>query len=228
MNFKVPVITIDGPAGVGKGTICSLLSKKLQWHYLNSGVIYRVLAFLALHHKISVTDKTTLESIAMNLDIHLKIKNGELKIIFEERNISNMIYMEPVGELASKLALLPNVRQALLYKLRTCRLLPGLIAEGRDMGTVVFPDASVKFFLDASIEKRSLRRMLQLQKKGFNVKFKQLLYELKTRDYRDSNRTIAPLKPAKNAIIIDSTNLNIEQVFEKVLNYVFLQIEVPK
>ncbi|WWP00134.1 MAG: (d)CMP kinase [Candidatus Dasytiphilus stammeri] len=228
MNFEVPVITIDGPGGVGKGTIGYLLAKKLQWHYLNSGAIYRVLAFSALHHKISVRAEKKLVSIAMNLDMHLSMENGVSEIIFEDINISNMIYMESVGEFASQIAILPNVRKALLYKLRALRSLPGLIAEGRDMGTVVFPDAIVKFFLDASVEERSRRRMLQLQKKGFNVKFEQLLDQIKKRDDRDSNRKTASLKPAEDAMIIDSTNLRTEQVFEKVLRHVLLQINVHK
>ncbi|WWO97328.1 MAG: (d)CMP kinase [Candidatus Dasytiphilus stammeri] len=228
MNLKVPVITIDGPGGVGKGTIGYLLSKKLQWHYLNSGVIYRVLAFSALHHKISVTAENKLVSIAMNLDLHLSMEKDVSEIIFENINISNMIYMESVGEFASQIAILPKVRKALLYKLRALRSLPGLIAEGRDMGTIVFPDAMVKFFLDASVEERSRRRMLQLQKKGFNVKFEELLSQLKKRDERDSNRKTASLKPAEDALIIDSTKLRTEQVFEKVLKHVLLQIDVHK
>ncbi|WWO99706.1 MAG: (d)CMP kinase [Candidatus Dasytiphilus stammeri] len=228
MNFKVPVITIDGPGAVGKGTICYLLSNKLQWNYLNSGAIYRVLAFSALNHKISVTAEKKLVSIAMNLDIHLSLKDGVSEIIFENRNISNMISTEPVEEFASQIAMLPDVRKALLYKLRAFRSLPGLIADGRDMGTVVFPDARVKFFLDASVEERSRRRMLQLQKKGFNVKFEQLLYALKKRDECDSKRKIAPLKAAEDAILINSTNLSIEQVFKKVLRHVLLQSNITK
>ncbi|WWO98681.1 MAG: (d)CMP kinase [Candidatus Dasytiphilus stammeri] len=226
MNITVPVITIDGPAAVGKGTIGYLLSKRLRWHYLDSGTIYRVLVFSALHHKISLTAEKSLVSMAMNLDIRFSRKNGISEIIFEDKNISNMIYMEEVGKLASEIAIFPKLRKALQCKFRTFLSLPGLIADGRDMGTVVFPDAIVKIFLDANVEERSRRRMLQLQKKGFNVKFEQLLDELKQRDKRDSNRKIAPLKPAKDAMIIDSSGLSIEQVFEKVLKNVLLQLSL--
>ncbi|WWO97639.1 MAG: (d)CMP kinase [Candidatus Dasytiphilus stammeri] len=220
MKVVVPVITIDGPGGVGKSTVCKALAKRLKWNLLESGAIYRVLALYALHHQLSIGDHNTealLISLAMHLNVHFFNIGEKYEVISDGENISKKICMEKVGIMASKMAVLPSVRKALLGRLRAFRKLPGLIADGRDMGTVVFPDARVKIFLDASVEERARRRMLQLQKTGFSVSFEQLFEDLKKRDERDRNRLIAPLKPADDARILDATNLSIEDIIEKVL-----------
>ncbi|WWP00645.1 MAG: (d)CMP kinase [Candidatus Dasytiphilus stammeri] len=227
MKFVVPVITIDGPGGVGKSTVCKALAERIKWNLLESGAIYRVLALYALHHQLYVSDYKT-EALLISMARHLKVhffKIGEkYEVIYDGENISKKICMENVGRMASKIAVLPSVRKALLDRLRAFRKLPGLIADGRDMGTVVFPDAIVKIFLDASVEERARRRMLQLQKNGFSVNFKQLFEDIKKRDERDRNRLIAPLKPADDARILDATNLSIEHIIEKVIEDAHLHL----
>ena len=209
MTAIAPVITIDGPSGAGKGTLCKAMAEALQWHLLDSGAIYRVLALAALHHHVDVASEDALVPLASHLDVRFVSTNGNLEVILEQE----------VANAASQVAAFPRVREALLRRQRAFRELPGLIADGRDMGTVVFPDAPVKIFLDASSEERAHRRMLQLQEKGFSVNFERLLAEIKERDDRDRNRAVAPLVPAADALVLDSTTLSIEQVIEKALQY---------
>lgn len=218
MTATVPVITIDGPGGAGKGTLCKAMAETLGWHLLDSGAIYRVLALAALHHHVDVESEEALVPLAAHLDVRFVSTNGSLEVVLEE-DVSAEIRTQDVANTASKVAAFPRVREALLRRQRAFRELPGLIADGRDMGTVVFPDAQVKIFLDASAEERAHRRMLQLQEKGFSVNFDRLLAEIKERDDRDRNRTVAPLIPAADALVLDSTELNIEQVIEKALHY---------
>ncbi|MCX8957385.1 (d)CMP kinase [Erwinia psidii] len=219
MTALVPVITIDGPSGAGKGTLCKAIAEALQWHLLDSGAIYRVLALAALHHQVDITSEEALVPIAAHLDVRFVSTDGEMEVILEGENVSGEIRTQDVSNTASKVAAFPRVREALLRRQRAFRDAPGLIADGRDMGTVVFPDAPVKIFLDASPEERAHRRMLQLQDKGFSVNFDRLLSEIKERDERDRNRAIAPLRPAANALVLDSTSMTIEQVIETVLDH---------
>ncbi|HBH64538.1 MAG TPA: (d)CMP kinase [Erwinia persicina] len=219
MTATAPVITIDGPSGAGKGTLCKAMAESLQWHLLDSGAIYRVLALAALHHQVDITSEEALVPIAAHLDVRFVSSNGEMEVILEGEDVSSEIRTQDVSNTASKVAAFPRVREALLRRQRAFRDFPGLIADGRDMGTVVFPDAPVKIFLDASSEERAHRRMLQLQEKGFSVNFERLLSEIKERDERDRNRAIAPLVPADDALVLDSTTMSIEEVIEVALNY---------
>lgn len=220
--ITAPVITIDGPGGSGKSTLCKAMAKKLKWHVLDSGTIYRVLAFSALYNKINITSEKELSFIASNLNIHLVHINNKTKIIFEKKDITEEINTKEVSITASRIAILPSVRKSLLYSQRSFRKLPGLIANGRDMGTVVFVDAIVKIFLDAKLEIRAYRRMLQMKKIGLKENnLKNILIELNNRDKRDRYRLISPMVPAKDALIIDTTNMNIEKIIDQSLEFTF-------
>lgn len=216
-----PVITIDGPGGSGKGTLCRLLADKLGWHLLDSGAIYRVLAIAAMHHDFSPEDEESLVALATDLDVGFvpKEETGLTHVILEGEDITVTIRTEQVGATASQIAALPRVREALLRRQRAFRDMPGLVADGRDMGTVVFPDAEAKVFLTASAEERARRRFLQLQEKGFDANMSTLTEEIRDRDERDTNRSVAPLKPAEDSLILDSTSLTIDEVLEQVLRY---------
>ena len=219
MTASAPVITIDGPSGAGKGTLCKAMAEALQWHLLDSGAIYRVLALAALHHQVDVTSEDALVPLAAHLDVRFVASNGNLEVILEGEDVSAEIRTQEVANAASQVAAFPRVREALLRRQRAFREAPGLIADGRDMGTVVFPDAPVKIFLDASSEERAHRRMLQLQEKGFSVNFERLLAEIKERDDRDRNRAVAPLVPAADALVLDSTSMSIDEVIKQALTY---------
>ena len=220
MEQSIPVITIDGPSGAGKGTVCRLLAQELGWEILDSGAIYRVLALAAIHHQIEPTDEESLIPLAAHLDVQFLSGEKSSKIILEGEEVTHSIRNEEVGGVASKIAALPRVREALLRRQRAFRQEPGLIGDGRDMGTVVFPDAQLKVFLTASAEERANRRFLELKEKGHDVKIGDLLTEIQARDDRDMNRSVAPLVPADDAISIDSTNISAQQVFEQLLEVV--------
>ena len=220
MNKSVPVIAVDGPSGVGKGTLCQALANHFKWHLLDSGAIYRVLALSALKQNIALDDEQKLSQLALNLPLTFDTTGIEVKVLLNNIDVSKDIRTELTGGAASKVAAINSVRTALLQRQRDFRQVPGLIADGRDMGTIVFKDAPVKIFLDASAESRAERRMKQLQDKQNHVKFAEILQEITARDERDRNRTVAPLKPADDALIIDTTSLSIKDVFNQSIKYI--------
>lgn len=224
MTESLSVITIDGPSGAGKGTIARLLADKLGWQLLDSGAIYRVLALAAIHHNVALDNEDILTPLAGHLDVSFISDNelGTIKVILEGEDVTRDIRTEEVGNSASKIAAFPRVREALLRRQRAFLNDEGLIADGRDMGTIVFPQAPIKFFLTASPEERAQRRFIQLQEKGFDANIHSLLSEITERDERDRNRTVAPLVPADDALIIDSTGLSIDQVMNKVLEHALI------
>ena len=222
MNRDVPVITIDGPSGSGKGTVAALLAAKLGWNFLDSGALYRLLAFAARNHGVDLTNEEALKLLAAHLDVQFgAAKDGHgMQIILEGEEVTSAIRNEQVGAGASQVAALPAVRDALLQRQKAFREPPGLVADGRDMGTVVFPDAPLKIFLTASAEERARRRYLQLKGKGDDVNLASILDEIRARDERDTQREVAPLKPADDAVQLDSTDLSIEQVLGQILSEV--------
>jgi cytidylate kinase len=220
----INLITIDGPSGSGKGTVCHILAKKLNWHLLDSGALYRILAFAALQEKINLDDQQRLAELALNLNVSFMSNGMGVDTLLAGENVGDKLRTETVAQAASQVASIQVVRDALLARQRAFRQAPGLIADGRDMGTVVFPDAPVKVFLDASAEERARRRFNQLQEKGFNVSIAQILSEIRERDFRDRNRAVAPLRPADDALVIDSTSLTIDEVVNQVLELTKLKL----
>lgn len=222
---SAPVITIDGPSGSGKGTVAGILAKRLGWNLLDSGALYRLLAFAAGNHGVALDNEALLEKLAAHLDVQfIGATDGKpAQIILEGDDVTHAIRSETVAAGASKVAALPAVRDALLQRQRAFLEFPGLVADGRDMGTVVFPDAPLKVFLTASAEERARRRYLQLKAKGDDVSLSGLLDEIRARDERDTQRAIAPLKPAADAIQLDSTELSIEQVLERIMSEIALR-----
>jgi cytidylate kinase len=215
-----PVITIDGLSGVGKGTIAQLLARRLGWHYLDSGVLYRVLAWITFQNKIEIHNEIILKEILRELPSKLRMHDheGAMRVLYDTKDITLDIRAEECGKVASQLSALPMVREMLLQSQREMRAWPGLVTDGRDMGTVVFPDASLKLFFTASLEERAKRRYNQLKKKGINVSLRKVQEEMTERDSRDSMRQIAPAKPAADSVIVDTSPLSIEQVLDLVLN----------
>lgn len=218
MQHKEPVITIDGASGTGKGTVSQVLAKRLGWKLLDSGALYRVLALAAQRHSVALDNEAALEVLAEHLDVQFIAQESNPHIILEGEDVSDIIRTEKIGNAASIVAALPAVRAALLSRQRAFREAPGLVADGRDMGTVVFPDADLKIFLTASPEERALRRLNQLKEKGISVTLGDLINELRERDKRDKERIVAPLKPADDAVLIETDHLTVEQVVEKILS----------
>ncbi len=216
-NTKARVITLDGPSGTGKGTLCHMLAEHLGWHFLDSGAIYRVLAFAARKHAIDFNEVGKLVQLAHSLNLRFVL--GGL-VMLDEEDISDAIRTERCGQEASQIAVIPEVREALLARQRAFASLPGLVTDGRDMGTVVFPGAILKIYLYASAEERARRRYLQLKDSGNDARLSQVVEELAKRDTRDTSREHAPLKPAQDAVQIDTTGLTIVQVFDKVIQLV--------
>jgi len=220
----VPVICLDGPSGVGKGTICLAVAKKLGWHILDSGSLYRITALQVSREfpeqSVYAIDAAQLAEIALNLSVTYEEKNDELVIYLDGEDITELIRNEKIGAQASQVAAIPVVREALLARQRAFLVEPGLIADGRDMGTVVFPQAELKIYLTASAEERAQRRYKQLKDKGIDANLSSLVEELRLRDDRDMNRKTAPLKPASDAVIIDTTTLDINQVTDEVMHWV--------
>jgi cytidylate kinase len=222
MINHAPIITIDGPSGSGKGTVAGLLAQQLGWNLLDSGALYRLLAFAARNHGVDLTNEEALKVLAAHLDVqfHSGVVGAEQSIILEGEDVTSAIRNEQIGAGASQVAALPAVREALLQRQRAFHELPGLVADGRDMGTVVFPHAPLKIFLTASAEERARRRYQQLKAKGDAVNLASLLEDIRQRDERDSQRAIAPLMPAEDAIHLDSTAMPIDVVMEKILSEV--------
>ncbi len=212
------ILTIDGPSGVGKGTVARIMAQKLGWHLLDSGAIYRAFALAVDARGIGIGNEDTLEKIAQTLDLTFKTEEGSelVSVFLNGKDVSKILRTEKTGEMASKIASIGVVRAALLKRQQDFAQTPGLVADGRDMGTVVFVDAPFKVFLTASAEERAKRRLKQLQAQGAMGIISQILAEVVARDERDCSRKNAPLKPADDALIIDTTELSIDEVLAQV------------
>ncbi|MCU7960416.1 MAG: (d)CMP kinase [gamma proteobacterium symbiont of Bathyaustriella thionipta] len=220
MNATIPVITIDGPSGSGKGTIAKQLAEQLGWHLLDSGALYRVLACYAQRQQVQADEAAKLGELARLLPIRFE---GE-RIWLDSEDVSSLIRTESMGNAASRIAAIPEVRAGLLQRQRDFVRPPGLVADGRDMGTVVFPQAQVKIFLTASAEERAKRRYKQLLDKGMTVKMNSLVEEIRERDERDRTRTESPLEVPAAALQLDSSSMSIETVMQQVLDFVQLKL----
>ncbi len=215
---EAPVITVDGPSGAGKGTISHMLAEHLGWRLLDSGALYRVVGQACLIEGVDWSDEPGVTEVARHLDVSFTAaESGEILVAYKGQDVSREIRTEEGGRGASTVAAIPSVREALLARQREFRQPPGLVADGRDMGTVVFPDAPLKFFLTASAEERAHRRHKQLIAKGESVSLARLLRDIEERDARDSSRAVSPLVPAEDAIVVDSTATPIPEVFEQVM-----------
>jgi len=215
MSKAVPVITIDGPSGSGKGTISRMLARELGFHFLDSGALYRLLAFAAQRRGIALDDEPALSALCGELDIRFPADGDGDRVLLDGEDVGDAIRTEAAGGGASRVAALPAVREALLDRQRRFRLLPGLVADGRDMGTVVFPDAEAKIFLTASAEERARRRCKQLKEKGNPVFYEDILTDIQVRDERDASRSVAPLRPAQDADLVDTSELDIPATIER-------------
>jgi len=214
----IPVLAIDGPSGVGKGTAARIMAQKLGWHLLDSGAIYRAFALAIDARNIDVTDESALVEVANNLDLEFKTETDSelVSVYLDGQDVSKVLRTEQTGEMASKIASIGVVRAALLKRQQAFAKAPGLVADGRDMGTVVFADAPFKVFLTASAQERANRRLKQLQNQGSKGIISQILADVVARDERDSSRKHSPLKPAEDALIIDTTELSIDKVITQV------------
>lgn len=216
------VITVDGPGGTGKSTVCGFLAKKLGWHFLNSGSLYRGLAYAALQRNLALDDTDGLVDLAGNLDIRFVSSGTDsaLEVILDQRSIGDKLATEECAAAASRIAAIAEVRTVLLDRQRAFLKPPGLVADGRDMGTVVFPDAPLKIYLHADAGERAKRRYKQLKQQGIDANLARLSVDISERDAKDSEREVCPLKPAEDAIIIDTTHIDAEVVIEIVLENV--------
>lgn len=213
---EMPILTIDGPSGSGKGTAATQIARVLGWHLLDSGALYRLVGYATHKSRVDFSDVATIAGIARKLPVRF----ADEEVLLDGEDVTLAIRTESAGNNASKVAAIPDVRAALLDWQRNYAQLPGLVADGRDMGTVVFPQAGVKIFLDASAEERARRRYKQLKDKGIGVNLPGLIAEIEERDHRDRTRSVAPLVPAADAQVIDSTRMNVDAVVERVLQTV--------
>ena len=213
---EVPVITIDGPGGSGKGTIAMRLAEQLGWHFLDSGALYRLVAVAAMDRHMDDGDEEGLAELARGLDVSFGLSDEGMVILLDGNYITGRLRSPEVSSMASRVAAIPAVRAALVHRQRAFRRPPGLVADGRDMGTVIFPDAVLKIFLTASAEARAERRHKQLKEKGENVNLSRLFREIEERDARDRSRAVSPLRPADDAHVIDSTEMTINEVLDAI------------
>ena len=217
MSPAVPVICVDGPGGAGKGTLSQKLAQSLQWHLLDSGALYRILGFACRQLAISLSDEGRVVAVARELDVRFVTNEAGVSVFLGDKDVSLSIRTEEGGRDASQVAVLPAVREALLCRQQELAVFPGLVADGRDMGTVVFPSAPLKIFLTASAEVRAQRRFHQLQGQGQGGSLPRLLADIEERDRRDESRSVSPLVPAEDAAVIDSSELSPDVVLDAAL-----------
>ncbi|KFN52319.1 hypothetical protein N790_00690 [Arenimonas malthae CC-JY-1] len=226
---RIPVLTIDGPSGSGKGTISRAVAERLGWHYLDSGALYRAVGLAAAWEGVDLSDAEAVAQCAARTEIRFETQGaGEPHVIVNGKDATRQLRMETAGAAASAIAAHPPVRAALVDLQHRFRRAPGLVADGRDMGTVIFPDAPYKVFLTASAEERAKRRHKQLKEKGVSVNLDSLLHEIAARDERDAGRAVAPLRPADDAVVVDSTGTPITEVIERVLAVLPEKLRQPR
>jgi len=218
MSVLASVLTIDGPSGAGKGTISRIVARRLGWHYLDSGALYRAVGVAASWADIDTSDASALVRCTFDTKVQFVEQGEGLRVLVNGTDATDELRLETTGALASAIAAIPEVRNALKERQRAFRELPGLVADGRDMGTVICPDAAYKVFRTAGAEDRAVRRHKQLKDKGVSVNFDDLLREIMARDARDAQRTVAPLKPADDAVLIDTTGIGIDDVVARVMD----------
>jgi cytidylate kinase len=218
-DSAIPVIAIDGPGGSGKGTVSKTVAERLGWHLLDSGALYRLVALDVSTQAIDPDDETRLADVARELDVRFDASGETVRVLLRGREVTDAIREEACGALASRIAAVPPVRAALAERQRGFRELPGLVADGRDMGSVIFPDAGLKIFLTASVEERARRRYKQLKDKGIDVSLPALTKDMADRDQRDAERSVAPLQACPDAKILDTTSMSIEAVVSEVLEW---------
>jgi cytidylate kinase len=226
---RIPILTIDGPSGSGKGTISRAVAERLGWHYLDSGALYRAVGLAAAWEGVDLSDAEAVAQCARRTEIRFETQGaGEPHVIVNGKDATRQLRTETAGAAASAIAAQPPVRAALVDLQHGFRRLPGLVADGRDMGTVIFPDAPFKVFLTASAGERAQRRYKQLKEKGVSVNLDSLLHEIAARDERDAGRAVAPLKPAEDAVVVDSTGTPIAEVIERVLAVLPEELRKPR
>jgi len=211
------IITVDGPAGSGKSTVSRILAERISYMYLDTGLLYRAVAYRAMQREISVENDEALRKLCEGINIPFETDNGNMRVLIDGEDVSDKVRTEEIGMLASSVSAVSAVRGALLLPQRNAGRYGGIVAEGRDMGTVVFPGADIKFFMDADADERARRRYMQLIENGANVDLSAIKRGLEARDYQDTQREIAPLKPAGDSVIIDTTGIDVDGVIEKMI-----------